>query len=102
MDPVKFEPVPHDHNKFMEKACKRKGFKEAYDALEEQYAIISEMIEARLKSKLTQEVVAQRMGTTKSAISRLESAGKHAPTIDTLKKYADAVGCHLVIKLVRN
>ncbi|MGD0238587.1 MAG: helix-turn-helix transcriptional regulator, partial [Syntrophorhabdales bacterium] len=41
-----------------------------------------------------------RMGTTKSAVSRLESAGKHAPSITTLKKYARAVGCDLQVKLV--
>jgi transcriptional regulator with XRE-family HTH domain len=40
------------------------------------------------------------MGTTKSAISRLEAAGKHAPSLTTLKKYAAAVGCELQVKLV--
>jgi len=41
------------------------------------------------------------MGTAKSAISRLESAGKHAPSLATLKRYALAVGCELQEKLVR-
>jgi transcriptional regulator with XRE-family HTH domain len=41
------------------------------------------------------------MGTTKSAISRLESAGKHTPSLATLKRYASAVGCELQVKLVR-
>ena len=40
------------------------------------------------------------MGTTKSAVSRLESAGKHAPSLATLKRYAEAVGCELQVKLV--
>jgi transcriptional regulator with XRE-family HTH domain len=40
------------------------------------------------------------MKTTKSAVSRLESAGKHAPSLATLKKYARAVGCRLEIKLI--
>ncbi|MBH1962236.1 MAG: helix-turn-helix transcriptional regulator [Rhodocyclales bacterium] len=40
------------------------------------------------------------MGTTKSAISRLESAGKHTPSVASLKKYAAAVGCTLKIELV--
>jgi transcriptional regulator with XRE-family HTH domain len=40
------------------------------------------------------------MGTTKSAISRLESAGKHAPSLETLKRYARAVGCEIQVKLV--
>jgi transcriptional regulator with XRE-family HTH domain len=55
---------------------------------------------ARSKSGLTQEAVAELMGTTKSAVSRLESAGKHAPSLTTLKKYAQAVGCELKIKFI--
>jgi transcriptional regulator with XRE-family HTH domain len=58
------------------------------------------MLAARSKSGLTQQAVADLMGTTKSAVSRLESTGKHAPSLTTLKKYARAVGCHLEIKLV--
>jgi transcriptional regulator with XRE-family HTH domain len=49
---------------------------------------------------LTQQAVAERMGTTKSAISRLEATGRHAPSLTTLKKYAAAVGCVLQVKLV--
>ena len=58
------------------------------------------MLSARSKSGLTQEAVAELMGTTKSAVSRLESAGKHAPSLTTLKKYARAVGCDLKIKFI--
>ena len=48
---------------------------------------------------MTQEAVALKIGTTKSAISRLESGSKHSPSITTLRKYAEAVGCELEIKL---
>jgi len=58
------------------------------------------MLAARTRAGLTQEAVAARMGTTKSAISRLESAGKHAPSVASLKRYAEAVGCTLKIELV--
>jgi len=50
---------------------------------------------------MTQDAVAAKMGTTKSAVSRLEAGGKHAPSLNTLKKYAAAVGCELQVKLVR-
>ena len=39
------------------------------------------------------------MGPTKSAVSRLESAGKHTPSVGTLQRYAQAVGCELKIEL---
>ncbi|MFZ3207712.1 MAG: helix-turn-helix transcriptional regulator [Geobacteraceae bacterium] len=100
MADLKFKPVPHDHNAFIEKARRREGFKKAYDDLEEEYALVKEMLTARSRVGLSQEAVAEKMGTTKSAVSRLEAAGKHAPSLTTLKKYAHAVGCHLEIKFV--
>ena len=102
MADVKYKPVPHDHETFLRKALKRKGFRKAYENLGEEYRLTREMLAARSRFGLTQETVAERMGTTKSAVSRLESAGKHVPSLTTLKKYAEAVGCHLEIKLVPN
>jgi len=100
MADLKYQPISHDHNSFIEKARKREGFKKGYEDLEEEYALVREMLTARARLGLSQEAVAELMGTTKSAISRLEAAGKHAPSMTTLKKYARAVGCHLEIKFV--
>ena len=100
MADFKFKPVPHDHTAFIEKTKKREGFKKAYEDLEEEYVLVREMLAARSRVGLSQEAVAELMGTTKSAISRLEAAGKHAPSVTTLKKYAHAVGCHLEIRFV--
>ena len=97
---LKYKPVPHDHEAFLAKASTRKGFAEAYDALELEYHVVNQMLKARARAGLTQDAVAERMGTTKSAVSRLESAGKHAPSLATLKRYASAVGCELQVKLV--
>jgi DNA-binding XRE family transcriptional regulator len=100
MTEIKYSPTTHDHKAFLAKAEKRRGFKKAYDALELEYGVANQMLKARSRAGLTQDVVAERMGTTKSAISRLESAGKHAPSLSTLKRYASAVGCELQVKLV--
>jgi DNA-binding XRE family transcriptional regulator len=101
MAELKFKPVRHSHKEFLAKAVTRKGFAEAYDALALEYQVADQMLRARSRAGLTQDAVAERMGTTKSAISRLESAGKHAPSLATLKRYAEAVGCELRVKLVR-
>ena len=100
MADLKFQPVRHDHQTFLEKASRRRGFGEAYDALEVEYALAHEMLAARARAGLTQEAVSALMVTTKSAISRLEAAGRHAPSVASLKKYAAAVGCTLRIELV--
>jgi len=60
-------------------------------------------LRARQNAGLSQADIAARMGTKAPAITRLESSltsGRHSPSIATLKKYAEAVNCHLEIKLV--
>jgi DNA-binding XRE family transcriptional regulator len=95
-----YQPVAHKHDEFLARAHKRKGFRDAYEELEDEYLLVRELLSARKQSGLTQEEVAASMGTTKSAVSRLEGAGKHSPSVSTLKKYARAVGCEVEIRLV--
>lgn len=97
----KYIPVPHDQKAFLANARARKGFTEAYAALEPEYQVAGQMLQARSRASLTQGAVAERMGTTKRAVSRLESAGKHATSLTTLKRSASAVACELRVKLVR-
>ena len=102
MDADRYDPVPHtqeDTARWMADP----EFKTAYDALEEEYAALTTFLEARKAAGLTQEEIAQRMGTTKSAISRLESSlgkGRISPSLATLRRYASAVGCKLELKLL--
>ena len=100
MASLKFSPVRHDHAAFLAKARARKGFAEAYEALAFEYQVAEQLLRARARAGLTQDAVAERMGTTKSAISRLEAAGKHTPSLSTLQRYARAVGCDIQVKLV--
>lgn len=99
MDDLKYQPVEHNHEEFLRKAMANKEFKAGYEALGPKYALIRELLAARQQSGMTQEAVALKIGTSKSAISRLESGNKHTPSVATLMKYADAVGCELEIKL---
>jgi transcriptional regulator with XRE-family HTH domain len=71
-------------------------FKAGYDALEEEFAIASLVIEARTHAKLTQAELAEKMGTSQSTIARLES-GKAAPSLSTLRRIAQATGTRLEI-----
>ena len=100
MADLRHKPVRHDHEAFLRKAKRRRGFKAAYDALAVEYTIANQMLAARSRAGLTQEAVASRMGTSKSTVSRLEAAGKHAPSLSSIKRYAEAVGCKVEIKLV--
>ena len=57
------------------------------------------MIIARRDAKLTQAELAERIGTTQSAIARLE-AGRVSPSIATLQRYAEATGHQLRVGFV--
>ncbi|MEN6430491.1 MAG: XRE family transcriptional regulator, partial [Coriobacteriales bacterium] len=68
-----YRPIVHDHDAFLERARSLAGFSEAYAALEEEYLIARVFVGARMRAGLTQEDVARAMGTTGSAISRMEN-----------------------------
>ena len=69
-----------------------------YEALEQEFALASAVIGARTRANLTQAELAERMGTSQSAIARLES-GKGRPSVATLEKLAQATGSRLRIAL---
>ena len=68
-----------------------------------EYAALWALLQARTEAGLTQEQIATRMGTTKSAVSRLESSlrdPKHSPSFETIRRYAKACGKRVEIQLV--
>lgn len=87
---------------FKARAFARPTVKKAYDDLAEEFAFLDEVLKARAESGLSQAEVAARVGTTQSAIARLESAApKHSPSIATLRRYARALGYRVEIRLVK-
>ena len=77
---------------------KEPGVKAAYDALEEEFSILSELIEARADSGSSQAEIARRMKTTQPAVARLEGGG-HRASLKTLRSYAEATGHRVRIVL---
>lgn len=78
-------------------------FVAAYDELETQFTLLRELLQARQRVGLTQADVIEKMGTKAPAVTRIETAlsdNRHSPSIATLKKYSQAVGCKLEIHLV--
>lgn len=74
-------------------------FVREYEALEEEFALASAVIGARARAGLTQEELAARMGTSQSAIARLES-GRSRPSTTTLARLAAATGTKLRVSFV--
>jgi len=73
-------------------------YRDAYAALDDEFALIDALIRARTHAHLSQAEVASRMGTTESVVSRLES-GRVKPSTRTLERYAKATGHKLRISL---
>ena len=93
------------HKELKQKMLNNPDVKAAYDDLEEEFSIFDELLSARMNAGLTQEEVAVKMGTKAPVIARLESGGgskQNSPSLSTLRKYAEAVDCHVEIKLVQN
>lgn len=72
------------------------AYREAYESLGPEFDLAQALIAARAGADLTQAQVAERMGTTQTAIARLES-GRAQPTTRTLQRYAEATGTRLRI-----
>ena len=75
-------------------------FREEYAWVDEEFALIEALVRARSEAKLTQAELARLLGTTQSAIARLEG-GRVSPSINTLRRYAEAAGTKLFVGLVR-
>lgn len=90
------------HKQMKAKALGNADVKTEYEALTDEFALLDEFLKARAAQGLTQAQVAEKIGTTQSAVARMESgSGRHSPSLATLSKYAQALGCKLEVRLVR-
>ncbi len=100
----RYQPVAFDPKDYATK--KRKAdpvFRVAYDALEDEFAALAALLTARKNAGLTQADVAARMGVSQPVLARIESSlgsRKHSPSLETLRRYANACGKKLLIKMV--
>ena len=75
-------------------------FREEYARADDEFALIEALVRARTAAKLTQAELARRIGTTQSAIARLEGGGV-SPSFATLRRYAEATGTRLTVGFVQ-
>lgn len=85
---------------FKKEAFRDPEVKKAYDDLEPEFALMSLMIEKRIKEGLTQKELARRMGTKQSAISRFES-GTYNPSLAWIRNAAHALNSKIRISITR-
>jgi DNA-binding XRE family transcriptional regulator len=104
LDPDGYRPVRFDPKK--EAARMRRidpEFRAAYDALDDEFAALDELLKARKAAGLTQTQIAKRMGVSQPVLARIEGSlgnRKSSPTLATLRRYAEACGKKLVIRMI--
>jgi DNA-binding XRE family transcriptional regulator len=80
------------HKRWMEDPA----YAEAYREADKEISVVEALIAARVQAKLSQQELARKIGTSQSAIARLEG-GRVSPTLALIERYAEATGSRLVI-----
>lgn len=91
------------HEDVVKKLMRRPGVRAEVERIEkDEGALLDALLKARHAAGLTQADVAKRMGTQAPAVARLERAlatNKHSPSIATVRKYVDACGKRLIMRV---
>lgn len=87
-----------NYKQFKARLLKDREIRKFYKELEPKFELVRILIRKRLGKGLTQQELAIKIGTKQSAISRLES-GRYNPTIQVLRKVAQALNANLKISI---
>ncbi len=93
------------HEELKAKALSNPEVQAEYELLEAEFSLLKQMLSARENSGLSQEQIAERMGIKTSTLRQIESAlvsGEKLPSLAKLSQYAQAIDCHIEVKLVHN
>lgn len=83
-------------NKHKKELMKKPEFREAYEKMDPGFRFAEMILSLRKKNNITQKELAERLGTTQSAVSRMES-GDYNPSLKTLNRIAEAFNSKLEI-----
>lgn len=78
---------------------KERDYRAEYESQAAEFEVARAPIAARARAGLSQEALAKKIGTTQSAIARIES-GRNLPSMKTIKRYAEATGSRLSLELL--
>ena len=94
---MKKTPKYYTVSELKKELFKNPKVKSAYEDLQPEFAIIQAIIDARVKSKMSQEDLARKMGTGQAVISRLENANA-SPSLSLIKRLANALNLKVELK----
>lgn len=80
----------------LKKRLNNPAFKKAWEESEPEYLLAKQLIEKRLKKKLSQRALAKKLNTTQAVISRLETMQAN-PSLELLKRIAGVFESKLTV-----
>jgi ribosome-binding protein aMBF1 (putative translation factor) len=97
MTDTKNLPIGSTHRDAADRRSRRsRAYRDEFDRIAPYEALARLVIGKRMEHDLSQQELADRMGTSHSVISRIES-GRYPTSVTTLKRLAGAFGAKLVI-----
>lgn len=72
-------------------------FRKAWEETEAEYLLATQLIEKRLKKKMSQRTLAKKVKTTQAVISRIETMQAN-PSLSLLKRISDVLGTKLILQ----
>lgn len=92
---IKKLPTYREH---LKESLKNPEFRKAWKESELEYLLACQIIEKRLKKKMSQRDLAKKANTTQAVISRIESTNAN-PSIELLKKISSGLASKLTINV---
>ena len=86
-----------DFRKFLDEQLEDPEFKAEWDALQPVRALVQAMFDARKRTGMTQQQLAEKTGISQSDISKFETGGGN-PSIKTLQRLAAGMGMILQVE----
>ena len=90
---------PEQEQREFDELLKNPEAQHAYKEFESEYIFRKKLSDMRKANNITQQEIQNRTGLPQQSISRIErgTAQKQSPTLRTLLKYVEAIGCELTI-----
>jgi DNA-binding XRE family transcriptional regulator len=82
----------YKYDELLKEQLKNPEFRKEYEALDEEFEVAKQVIELRLKRKMTQQQLAKTIRTSQSCIARLESGNYRNPSLSFLRRIGRALG----------
>lgn len=84
---------------YIAQQMQKPGFKKAWHELDSEFELLESMLALRERAGMSQQRLAEKIGTQQPALSRLERGGFKKASLETLSKIADALDARLVVRL---